>query len=597
MKSTNAEPVPARPRISPRRKWLFRLLAISISLAPLVVLELTLRLSGYGYDTRLIVAAPDAASDATFEFNGSTDRAYYGLADLPGPEPRPFEIPKPQSTYRIVVVGGSTVAGFPYPFELALPKHLEIILGAQLPEMRFEVLNAGITSINSFSEVDIVRQVVACAPDLIVVHSGHNEFYGPGGSASTSSNFTPALYPLMQTLRRQRSVQLGLSLLPRRTDSHLVETLPADIAIPLDGEVFSRTQARYRDNLQQIVAIAKRAQIPIVVSSVPSNLRDLSPLQTNSYLTLSASETEKQTALFKEAMRHISYQKYDLALQKLTEARTVDPAHPLLAYRQAQCLEMLERRGEATNAYAQAADLDGCRFRAPSSFANIVREVAKRDPAGVYFCDVAAQFQSITQFPAPGRDLFLEHVHYNVSGHWQAARFLAECIVDQVLGKAWDAQRLPSDRQRDALLHITPFDHLVADAQTVGILGVWPFNLSPGRGEEAELVQSRWRATYAELTEFDRGLFTSQPLENMTQNVLLVMGHAYLAAGRESLALAAFQRHIQRRPWDAAGYVGAVMTLRAQGKLEEAQEVLDRLKMIAPDSPQVQVLIIGEWGK
>ena len=580
-----------RIRVSPHRKWLFRCLASGFSLLPLILLECVLRLAGYGYDTRLVRPAPDAASDATVQFNASTDRAYYGLEDLLGPEPRPFEIPKPQSTYRIIVVGGSTVAGFPYPFELALPKHLEVILAQQLPEMRFEVLNAGITSINSFSEVDIVRQVVACAPDLIVVHSGHNEFYGPGGSASTSSNFTPALYPLMQTLRRQRSFQLGLALIPRRHDSHLVETLPADIAIPLDGAVFKQTQARYRANLQKIVDIAKHAQIPLVVSSVPSNLRDLSPLQTNSYLTLSESETEGQAALFKEAMRYISYQKYDLALQKLTEARTVDSTHPLLAYRQAQCFEMLARRGEAANAYALAADLDGCRFRAPSSFANIVREVAERDPAGVYFCDVAAQFQNITQLPAPGSDLFLEHVHYNVNGHWQAARFLAECIVDQVMGKAWDAQRLPDDRQRDALLQITPFDHLVADAQTVGILGVWPFKLSPGRGEEAERVQNRWRATYAELTEFDQSLFTSQPLESMTQNVLVVMGHAYLSAGRESLALAAFQRHIQRRPWDATGYVSAVMSLRAQGKLSEAQVVLDRVEKIAPNAPQVRALL------
>ena len=110
---------------------------------------------------------------------------------------------------------------------------LELVLQQQQPGTSFEVLNAGITSINSFSEVDIVRQAVASDPDLIVVHSGHNEFYGPGGSASTSSNLTPALYPAMQRLRRQRSFQIALSLIPRRTDSHLVETLPADIAIPL----------------------------------------------------------------------------------------------------------------------------------------------------------------------------------------------------------------------------------------------------------------------------------------------------------------------------------------------------------------------------
>jgi len=593
--SSTDEPEPlradSRRDIKSRRKWLFRGLAIAISLLPLLLFELALRLCGSGYDTRLIVPAPSAASATTYQFNAPTDRAYYGSEDLSGPEPRNFELPKPKRIYRIVVIGGSTVAGFPYPFELALPKHLEVILGEQLPEMHFEVLNAGITSINSFSEVDIARQAVACDPDLIVVHSGHNEFYGPGGSASNSSNLTPALYPVMQMLRRQRSFQLAISLIPRKTNAHLVETLPADIAIPLDGEVFNRTQTQYRANLQKVVDLAKRSQIPIVVSSVPSNLRDLSPLQTKSSLTLSDSEAEEQASQLKEAMRHISYQKYDLALETLTEARRADPTHPLLAYRQAQCLEMLERRAEAAETYALAADLDGCRFRAPSSFSGIVREVAKRNPEGVYFCDVAARFPSVSRFPAPGSDLFLEHVHYNLDGHWQAARFLAECIVEDVLGRAWDAERFPNDQRRDKLLQITPFDHLVADAQTVGILGVWPFSLSAARGEEVTAVQDRWRSTFAALPQLDQDLFTAQTLESMTQNVLVVMGHAYLSVGREKLALDSFQRHIQRRPWDAAGYVGAVMSLRAQGKLGESQEFLDRVALIAPHAPQVRELL------
>jgi tetratricopeptide (TPR) repeat protein len=594
MSSTDeSEPLRADSRrdIKSRRKWLFRGLSIAASLLPLLIFELALRLCGSGYDTRLIVPAPSAASATTYQFNEPADRAYYGPEDLSGPEPRNFELPKPEPIYRIVVIGGSTVAGFPYPFELALPKHLEVILSEQLPEMQFEVLNAGITSINSFSEVDIVRQAIACDPDLIVVHSGHNEFYGPGGSASNSSNLTPALYPVMQALRRQRSFQLAISLIPRKTNAHLVETLPADIAIPLDGEVFNRTQTQYQVNLQKVVDLAKRSQIPIVVSSVPSNLRDLSPLQTRSALALTDSDAEEQALRLKEAMRHISYQKYDLALKTLTEARRSDPTHPLLAFRQAQCLEMLERRAEAAETYTLAADLDGCRFRAPSSFSEIVREVAKLNPEGVYFCDVAARFPSVSQFPAPGSDLFLEHVHYNLDGHWQAARFLAECIVEDVLGKAWDAERFPNDQRRDKLLQITPFDHLVADAQTIGILGVWPFSLSTARGEEATAVQDRWRSTFAALPQLDQDLFTAQTLESLTQNVLVVMGHAYLSAGREKLALDSFQRHIQRRPWDAAGYVGAVMSLRAQGKLSESQEFLDRVALIAPKAPQVRELI------
>ncbi len=577
--------------LSRRRKWGFRLFAVGMSLAPFLLLEAGLRIGGFGYETKFIVEATQTDSQTAFHFNPLADRAYYGPEDLSGPEPRQMEIPKPQAVYRIVVVGGSTVAGFPYPFELAFPKHLEVILRQQQPATDFEVLNAGITSINSFSELDIVRQVVACEPDLIVVHSGHNEFYGPGGSASTAGGLTPALYPLLQITRRQRSFQLLTSLMPKPKNPQLFETLPADSAIPLDGKVVERTRTRFRSNLQKIVATAERAGIPIVLSTVPCNLRDLSPLQTSFDVRRSESESEAQTLQLREAMRHISYNRYDLALQTLTEARRADPTHPLLAYRQAQCFEMLDRNEEAADAFTAAADLDGCRLRAPSSFADVVREVAGDETGGVYFCDVAAQFRGVSRYSVPGDDLFLEHVHYNLAGNWQAARMLAECIVKDVFQTEWHAERLPDDQQRDRLLHVTPFDHLVADALTLGVLGVRPFSLSADREKEVQVVQDRWRSTYASLPQLDRELFTSQPLASMTENVLVVMGNAYLSVGRNDLALANFELNIRRRPWDASGYVGAVSSLRAQGKLSEAQEMLEQVTQLAPRDARVQDLL------
>ena len=592
-KSQTGDSRAARRPLSQRRKWCFRLLAIGAAIGPFLLLEIGLRIGGFGYETKFIVKASPTDSRTAFKFNPPADRAYYGPEDLAGPEPRHFEIPKPPAVYRIVVVGGSTVAGFPYPFELALPRHLEVILRQQQPTTDFEVLNAGITSINSFSELDIVRQVVACKPDLIVVHSGHNEFYGPGGSASTAGSVAPALNPLLRATRRQRSFQLLVSMFPKPTDAQLLETLPADTAIQLDGGIFERTRVRFRSNLEKIVATAKQGGIPILLSTVPCNLRDLSPLQTDSYRSLTAGEAERQAAQLKEVARHLSYQKYDLALQTLTAARRADPTHPLLAFHQARCLDNLDRHEEAAAAYTEAADLDGCRLRAPSSFGQVVRDVAEHRPNGVYFCDVASQFRNVSRLAAPGNDLFLEHVHYNFVGTWQAARILAECIVQEVFQTAWNSERLPDDQQRDRLLHVTPFDHLVADAQTIGLLGVQPFSLSPERENEVQVAQERWRSTYGRLPKLDQELFTGQTLQSMTDNVLIVMGNAYLSVGRNDLASASFERHIRRRPWDVSGYVGAVLSLRAQGKLNEAEEILDQATVRAPNDPRIRDLLVG----
>ena len=333
-----------------------------------------------------------AAAAGTYRLNPHADRAYFGPMDVLGPEPRPFLLPKPKGLYRILVVGGSTVAGFPYPFELAMPRQLEVVLQQQSPDRQFEVLNAGITAINTHSEVDVVRQGLACEPDLIIVHSGHNEFYGPGGEASTASGFAPRLYPLLQILRRQRLFQLGESCVYRPPKRHLLETLPADIAIPLDGPVFARARESYEAHLREMVALATQARIPILLTTVPSNLRDQSPMHSLSRPHLTEQQQREQAERQKAAAHHFSYGEFDEALAVLKTARQFDPTSAILAYREAQCLEMLgqrPRRGRCLHV--------GCRLgRLPVSCAQCLQcgpsERRVRGPETVLFCDVCRPY-------------------------------------------------------------------------------------------------------------------------------------------------------------------------------------------------------------
>lgn len=544
----NSDPTPARP--GRRRVWLFRLIAVALSLSPLIVLEIGLRIVGYGDDTRLVAPVPGAAAPGTCRLNPSADRAFYGPMDLLGPEPRPFVLPKPKGLYRILVVGGSTVAGFPFPFELAMPRQLEVILGQQSPDRRFEVLNAGITAINSLSEVDIVRQGIACEPDLIIVHSGHNEFYGPGGAASTASAFAPRLYPLLQILRRQRLFQLAGSVAHRPLRGHPQETLPADIAIPMDGPVFARALEFYEAHLGEMTSLAVQARIPILLTTVPSNLYDQSPMNSVSRPDLTDEQQREQAERYKAAARHSSYREYEAALAALTAARRLDPTSAILAYREAQCLEMLGRTRAAADAYVLAADLDGCRFRAPSAFNAAVGRVASGGPDSVLFCDVAGRLRDQSKLPAPGDDFFLEHVHYNLEGNWRVALILGKFIQEQLLRAEWRDERIPNGERRDALLAVTPLDHLGADTFALMMVQAWPLNLAPDSAIQAERVRTRLRHDYALLTQLDRTIFADLSLDAIQNELLIGMAGGYRAAGRDDLAREMLRLHRLRRPWD-----------------------------------------------
>jgi Tetratricopeptide repeat len=559
---------PPRRRLSVRRRWLFRLCSIALALLPFMLFEGALRWLDIGDDTRLIIRGPNTTNRTEFQLNPAVDRIYYGRQDLSGPDPRPFAIPKPEGTFRIVVIGGSTVVGFPYPFELAMPRMLELALNQQQAEHHFEVINAGITAISSISEVDLVRQVIACSPDLIIVHSGHNEFYGPGGTASNFGTLAPRLEGAMRTLRSQRSFQFVTSLLHQPTSQHLMESLPANIAIPLNGPVFDDTMQRYRANLKRLIVIAQQAGTPIVISTVPSNLRDMAPLQ--------PSQNERVIQELRDSAKHFSYGEYELALSLLIKARERSPASPMLAYRQGQCFETLGQTESAGEAYRLAADLDGCRLRAARPLLQIVHEVANTSGVGVYFCDVAAKLQLRSTFPALGSDFFLEHVHYNLEGNWQVATILANAVLADVLHGSWRDDRVPVTAARDKLLDVTPLDYLAADSLTMIVLDAWPFSLSPERKHEVNALRARLSETYRMLAPIDRNAFESLSMSAMEQNLWFAMGAALLNVGENDRAREAFERHFRRRPFDLAGYSDAATALESQGMLTEAEDLRER---------------------
>jgi hypothetical protein len=533
---------------------------MAMSLLPLVVLEIGLRIFGYGYDTPLIVPVGGDAAPGTYRLNPQVDRAYFGPLDLPGPEPRPFALPKPPGLYRILAIGGSTVAGFPYPFELALPRQLEVVLQQQSPDRPFEVLNAGITAINTHSEVDLVRQGIACEPDLIIVHSGHNEFYGPGGEASTASGVAPRLYPLLQTLRRQRLFQLVSSCVRRPPKTHLLEALPADIAIPVDGPVFARTLESYRAHLREMAALATRARIPILLTTVPCNLRDQSPMHSLFRNGLTEQQQRELAERQKAAAHHSSYREFGAALTALRAARELDPTCAMLAYREAQCLEMLGQPRAAAEAYVLAADLDSCRFRAPSAFHAAVQRVASAGPDTVLFCDVASQLREQSQLPVPGEDFFLEHVHYNLEGTWRVASILGQFIHQELLRAEWRPERVPNPEQRDELLGVTPLDRLAADTFALMVVQTGPLRRAPDSALQIERVKAWIRQDYALLSPLDRQIFADLSLNAIQQELLIGMGNGYRAAGQEGLAQEMFRRHRQRRPWDVSRLGDATAT-------------------------------------
>ena len=92
---------------------------------------------------------------------------------------------KPDNTFRIFVVGGSTTFGIRSPDNQTIPGHLQQILNEKNFDKKIEVINAGIGGITSTDEVQLIKtKIVQFDPDLIIVYDGNNDMVNFPGNRS-----------------------------------------------------------------------------------------------------------------------------------------------------------------------------------------------------------------------------------------------------------------------------------------------------------------------------------------------------------------------------------------------------------------------------
>lgn len=548
--STPNQPIASRSKL---KLWSFRLLAIALPMLVISIVEFLLIVFNVGDDLSLILTVPGEPTELRYQVNSLAEKCYFGGRELNGPEPRRFDLPRPKGAYRIVVVGGSTVLGFPYPPELAFPRQIEVLLNQQNTGTSFEVINTGIVAINSFSVADIVNQAVAMEPDLIIVHTGHNEFYGPTGVASTDTVAPQALYATAVKARRSRLFQLiaGCFSEDSRNQSHAMESLPATVTIPSNGPVFQHAESCYRSNLERIVATTSSAGIPVVLTTVASNLSNHSPVSFLVPEHLSQKDHEFWMASFNRGRELTIAGAWSEALEQLEHAESISADSSLLFYRKGQCLEGLERFDESRKSFERARDLDGCRFRAPSSFAGTVCSVAAQlDQSHVFFIDTAGELAVEAGPRALGSNLFLEHVHYNLSGHRRLAVILSRFVQTDVLDRKWDASKVPEENSFDRLLGVLPEDRLSGLSQALRVMDVFPMNQTFDAAVHRQELLATIKRELRVLPNADQQVFADLSLDDMSVRLAEVLGNHYRRQKETARELAYRRCDMIRRPWD-----------------------------------------------
>jgi len=485
------DPTEPSSELSAGKKRLFTAAMLLLPLLFFGLLEIGLRVGGYGADYPLFVDAPGAPG-RLMPSREVAHRYFAAQAAVPTPNPDYFLEDKPEGMIRIVAQGGSSMAGFPYYRGAAFPQVLGERIRQAYPDQEVEVVNTSMAAVNSYTLLDLADEIIEHQPDVVVIYAGHNEFYGALGAASTESlGRSPGLVRTYLRLRSFRTVQLIRQLAgqiagafaPARPTGRppsgtLMARMIGEQSVPMGGEIYEAGRRQFASNLDHLLATYQKAGIPVYISTLASNERDQRP-----FITEIVSDSTALYAAIEEGQAHRRAGDSTAAVASLERAVALDSAAADAQYALGQAYLASGQMDEALVAFIRARDLDALRFRAPTEFNAIIRETSARHGATVVEGEEA--FREASANGMIGYEVMLEHLHPNLDGY----SVLADAFYDEIIDDAlFGASPRPTPPGR-VVRRVTPMDSLAGRLRVAQLTESWPYR--PGEGQPVVLDSVR----------------------------------------------------------------------------------------------------------
>ncbi len=451
---------------------------------------------------------------------------------------------KPADEFRVFVLGGSTVQGYPYPYMVAFPSLLESILNARYSNRKFKVLNCGLTALNSFALIDLVEELMNYSPDLIILYTGHNEFYGVYGSGAVQSfSRNRTITRLFMKLEQTAIYQLIQRLTERIPHSGkepvkgLIEVMVKDKSIPLNSEIFKKTMSNFRENIDEIFHITAKHHVPTVICTVTSNIAGLSPISAPT-----GKNKHRLKKLKTDASQSLESGDFSTALKTAQELINDFPDNAWGYFLAGRAELGLDQRREACKNFKMAADLDGLRFRAPTELNRIIREFGtiKSEPV----IDVETAFASYSRQACPGYDLFVDHVHPTDYGHFVIADIIAHALPDFDFfpnRKVEIQSKWPTWEQIRDLTMYTDIEQIFSLMQVASLYQHYPLQTLPEAGMLIQKTKEEVNRLYAGLPDVMKTVFNRWAQSKDKFDIHFEAGKIYLKSGDIDAALHEFK--------------------------------------------------------
>jgi tetratricopeptide (TPR) repeat protein len=480
------------------RLWAYRLFAsLLIPLVLLVVLELGLRIFGYGFRSSPLVPYNLNGRQAYCD-NHKFPWRFFSREISRDFDPFIFIDKKPAGTYRIFLLGGSAAQGVP-DGAFSFGRILEAMLREAFPWIKFELFNTALTAVNSHVALPLARECVKHQADLLIIYMGNNEVVGPYGPGTVFNPFYPSL-ALIRLNIALKTLRLG-QLLNRLADvSVLKKNAPPvwrgmemflERQVRVDDPRLKTVHRHFRSNLGDIDRAVTRTGSALIFCTVATNLRNCPPFASLHRKDLSPRHKQQWEDFYSQGIKKEAAADFASALRFYLSALGIDDRFADLRFRLGRCYWQLGDYKNAQDSFLKAKELDTLRFRADSTINSLLREIAASQEAkGVYLVDIEEVFRAESDHGVPGEDLFYDHVHMNFNGNYLLARTLfdkikpllpdetgktgsltasapsAETIAEKLAYSNWDRYQI-ADEMLNAYIKTPPFTNQLYHAEQV----------------------------------------------------------------------------------------------------------------------------------
>jgi len=316
------------------------------------------------------------------------------------------------------------------------------------PNTPVEVINLGMTGVNSYTLLDLLPGVLDQKPDLILIYTGHNEYYGALGVGSIQSyGSSRTLINLIIYLNKFKTTQFVrnsihwiasiFSSVNNKPSGTLMSMMAKDKYILLNSEVFNSGLQQFKENFTDILKMIKDKGVPVILGKLVSNLKDQKP-----FISATTPGYKNADQVFTEAWENLKN-------NNITKANFL---------------------------FRLAKDLDMLRFRAPEKLNEVIDDLGKE--FHVAKVPIDSIFDSASPRGIAGDNLIIDHLHPNVKGYQLIGKAFYDSMEKLGYLPKIENAKIPFAEQ-DSLTRVnfmfTKLDSVIGRDNIILLKNNWPY--------------------------------------------------------------------------------------------------------------------------